>query len=77
MRTLISKYLYPVNYSLVRLYIMTSSLILFALYATFKQMDIWYILLFLGNLTLLNGMYKEVLVEYVFKKFWNNGSKNK
>lgn len=77
MRTLISKYLYPVNYSLIKFYIMTSSLILFAFYATFKQMDIWYILLFIGNLTLLNSMYKAVLVEYVFKKFLNNGLKDK
>ena len=65
MRTFISKNLYRVNYSLVRFYIMTLSLSIFALYATFEKFDGFYILFFIWNIMLLNIAYKDVFSEYL------------
>ncbi|WP_410981429.1 lipopolysaccharide biosynthesis protein [Bacillus pacificus] len=68
-RTLISRSLYHVNYSIVKFYIMTIGLCLFALYATFKEFDIYYILFFVMNFILLNTMYSNVLIDYFPKKY--------
>ncbi|MGR5966737.1 oligosaccharide flippase family protein [Bacillus cereus] len=70
MRTLISKSLYSVKYSLFKFYVITMGLCLFALYATFKEFDIYYILFFVMNFVLLNVMYRNVLIEYFPKKIF-------
>jgi O-antigen/teichoic acid export membrane protein len=64
-RTLISKSLYHVNYSLTKFFIMTLMLVLFAGYATFNEFDYFYIILFCINLVLLNILYKGIIKEYL------------
>ncbi|OTY20206.1 hypothetical protein BK735_07985 [Bacillus mycoides] len=67
-RTLISKSLYHVNYSLTKFFIMTLMLVLFAGYATFNKFDYFYIILFCINLVLLNILYKGIIKEYLLDK---------
>ncbi|MBJ8104409.1 MULTISPECIES: lipopolysaccharide biosynthesis protein [Bacillus] len=67
-RTIISKSLYHVNYSLTKFYIMTLMLVLFASYATFNDFDHFYVILCGINLVLLNFLYKGIIKEYLPNK---------
>ncbi|PEA84136.1 polysaccharide biosynthesis protein [Bacillus pseudomycoides] len=72
MRTLISRYLYRVNYSLMKFYIMTTSLAAFAIYATFNTFDIFYMIFLVFNLFILHILYKNVWLEYLLKGLKKN-----
>ncbi len=69
MRTLISKKLYQVNYSLIKFYMMTLTVVIFASYATFNSFDSMHIILCISNLLVLNILYNGILKEYLVGEF--------
>lgn len=75
LRTMYSKRFYPTNYGLKKFYLSTMGLIIFALYASFKEFDLIFVTVGIANLFLVFILYGKNVIEFIPEKIKKKASK--